>query len=121
MRRILLAAATLILTLSAAAKSDSPVAQRADYWQQRLNREIPVGSSRSAILNWALTNHLTASDDPQTHDLRIGLEEVPEPAPKPRISPSAVVCKSWHISAALKLDAKGQLASAEVQTLGNCL
>ena len=121
MKPIFFAAAALVLTVSAAAKNDSPVAERANYWQQRLSHELPVGSTRSTIVEWASANHLTASDDFQTHDLSIGLEEVPEPVHKFVVSASPAVCKSWSIWAALKLDAKGHLASTEVRTIGNCL
>jgi hypothetical protein len=121
MKRSILATAFLSLVVVATAKADSPVTQRARYWQQRLDRELPLGSARTAVLDWTFANHFQVSEDPKTHDLIIGLEDVPDPTAKSRISASPIVCKDWHISAAFKMDAKGQLGSTTVQTIGNCL
>jgi len=121
MKRLILAAAFLALTVVAAEKTDSPMDKRADHWRQKLTRELPVGSSQAAILKWVSVNHLTALDDPKTNELTMVLERIPHPDSKTGVSSSVVVCSSWSILATFKLDAKNQLASTQVKTAGTCL
>lgn len=114
--------AALVLLLAAAiAQASSPVSERADYWRQRLAQELPVGTSRGEIQAWVSKNHLTAADRLETHELIIGLESVPAAKPTGLSSASPTVCKGFGISATVKFDAEDRLASARVETAGNCL
>jgi hypothetical protein len=115
-----LASSVLVsLVLAPIAWAASPVEVRANYWRQRLTRELPTGSPRSAILEWVSKNHLTASEQRDAHEFVVGLEYVPEP--KSHFSASPTVCNGWGISANIEIDVAGNLTSTKVRTLGNCL
>src|SRR5687768_3822800 len=121
MRRVLLAAALLALVATAVAKSQSPAEKRTIYWQQKLIKELPMGSSRSAIFRWISRNRASIATSPSDGQLRIRLEYVP--VPKSRFSSSTVasICSGTELFAAVELDASDRLYSFQMQSLGDCL
>jgi hypothetical protein len=99
-----IAAIVLLILVACTAPAKSPSSERAEYWGQRLSRELPAGTPQSAVLQWASTNHLSAIPGTEPRHLLVGLEYVKEPTSGLSASP-AVCAAGW----------------TKVQTLGNCL
>ena len=119
MTRMLLTAVLLAITATSVAKTSSPTEKRVAYWQQKLNRDLPVGSSRVAITKWVAANSASVSGSLRSDEYRIHLENVP--VPKSKFSATVVVCNSWDIFATMKVDAQDRLVSTQVGTIGHCL
>jgi hypothetical protein len=117
--RILLTAVLLLVTATSVAKTQTQAEKRTAYWQQKLSRELPVGSSRAAITKWAAANQVGVAENPINGELSMRLEYIP--APKPKFSSTLVLCNAWDVMARIKLGAGGELVSTQVTSLGHCL
>ena len=99
---------------------DADTAARQQYWTDELERNAPVGTEASVVLDW-LTN--------QNIDYRIAelggkfgghkkyvlatLEHI-----KYKSNP---VCSDWIIRATIHIDDNGKVSEASVDGIGNCL
>lgn len=88
---------------------------RAASWQQRLDRELPPGSTRAQVMAWAEAQDIHPVDGRPDRKIHMIFESVPEP--KALIQ----LCRDWSISASIAMDATGRSVRNNVQTFGNCL
>src|SRR5262245_11732020 len=122
MKRNIIFAAALVLVGATTALAKSPVEERAAYWQKKLSRELPHGTSRQVVIRWLTKNQLEASEDSKTHGLTIKLELVSMPSPTSESTASpTVACSKRQIMALLSFYPADQLNFASVATFPGCL
>jgi hypothetical protein len=110
----------LLLTVTASCSTPpSRVSMQADYWRQKLARDLHPGMAKEEILAWANDNHLKLIPGQANGELIAGAGYVPEPSHSG--ASHSAVCKGFGISISLELDASDRLVRDEVRTLGNCL
>lgn len=115
--------ALFALLLGSAAFANPEVNALASAWRSRLETELPLGSSRAAVLAWASRNHVQlgeGSEEPRQLIVPIGYVKE-KPAPAFGSLSSVAVCDGWGVSAALVFNADNQLVKRDVRTRGHCL
>jgi hypothetical protein len=122
MKKVLLATTLLILALTAVAQAPAPSNERVDHWRHKLSQELPIGSSRDAILAWASKNQMRVTERPKTSELAIRLEQASAIPPGARGSESAnaAACSFYRITATMTLDATNSSTSTNVVMAENC-
>jgi hypothetical protein len=121
MKKIYRTTAVLAILLLSVAQA-TPLTERVAYWQQRLNKEVPIGSSRQSVLEWASRNKLRVSDKRAERPINVRLENMTLEVHQRQqaTSSSDGLCEQYRISGVFMLDGKGQVESVVILPLGDC-
>src|SRR5262245_602454 len=106
MKRITILTLALMCIGATSVQAKSLVSERVMYWQQKVTRDLPRGTSRAVVLKWVAKNHFEATENPKTHGLTINLESLSLPPTTSEASNSTVTeCLEYQIKAILSFDA----------------
>jgi hypothetical protein len=102
------------VTLSACSISYDRVQERRVFWQQVIASEVPVGSDRVSLEDWALVRSIRLSihTSPSGTEILAGLESVPT---------DTWFCRSFGLSALFHLYSDGKILDETVRSLGSCV
>ena len=98
--------------LAACASAGNNVQERKAYWERTVRLEVPVGTSRDAVVRWATGRSINLTYAPESHELHGPLEYV---------QVNDWVCKGWSLTLVVTLNSADTIASESVKTYGNCL
>ncbi len=121
MKQIVLIAAMLATFLCSVAHA-TPLTERVAYWQQRVDGEVPIGSSRAAVLEWASRNKLRVSDRRAEHPVNIRLEKLTLKFHERQQATSKYdgICEQYQISAIFMMDNHSQVEKVLLLPIGDC-
>jgi hypothetical protein len=105
-------AAVLVASLVACTTAHNRVHERQVYWQEVMHSEVPVGSTRDALLAWANGRSIRLSDPDAAGRVYAGVEY---------IETHEWVCRGWSVTLEFILSSDGSVAKETVRTLGNCV
>ena len=112
--RFALTVALLVTAVGALAQAPSAVNDRAEHWRQKVAQEMPIGSLRQTVIEWASRNKLRVRERPKERELVIRLETLSVPA-------TDTVCAHYQIRASVKFDVGENLESVLVEGVEDCI
>jgi hypothetical protein len=115
------AAVLVLLAAVLPAMAESGVKEVADSWRVRLDRELPDGTPRAAVADWARRNSLAMTEGNDRSHVILPLGYFKEQAAGSFSSSTVKVCDGWGVSAEIGFNRADELVSRRVRTLGNCL
>jgi len=90
---------------------ESFIAKRKSAWQAALSHELPLGSTRPQIQEWAGQHSFTIHEAPDKHTLEIVVQTIPY---------HQIVCKDWKIIAEIGMEGAKSVRE-DVVSMGACL
>lgn len=119
MQRVTILALTLLMPMLASCAAGPDVQARKEYWEERLNLEVPIGSSTSQLLEWLasqdLDHHITRPEDEfltgVANSIVFSLE---------KIEGDGWVCGFWLISGRAIIE-ESRIQRYEFSQDGSCL
>lgn len=96
-------------------KRNAPaVKERIAFWENTLQTEVPVGSSKNQILRWGDERHVPFIYIPEKRWFYAIVEKLPEPGiPFP--------CSEWNITVQITLDSTDHSIANHVGMVGSCV
>lgn len=104
----------IAVTFVGCANAQPQLKERVKFWQETLNKEVPVGTSKGRIIDWGTAHHVKFDYLEQQQWLYANVEAIPERGiPFP--------CSQWNIILKISIDKAGNSTNNEVSTVGTCL
>jgi hypothetical protein len=89
--------------------------ERKEFWTNKLNREVPIGSRTEKVKTWIAINSIGYSHYKERHEYHAQLEY------KKFTGFSAFPCNDWGIYLTISMDENGRSVKNEVFGGGTCL
>jgi hypothetical protein len=113
--RIVLLLAFALLAQACDRTGGVDVGAKRAHWQQIIDNEIPVGSTRQDIEAWGKARGLTFEDTAKLKDMPLTLFAEVERAPA-----DGVTCKHWQFNAMITLGPEGKSTNQHISAAGTC-